>query len=62
MDRDRRRHRTQAQAAVVSVDFSAKHETVHLAGGRLIGIDPGHRDIPTKPWRALELTGVAATP
>ena len=47
---------------MVSVDFAAKHETVHLAGGRLIGIDPGHRDIPTKPWRALELTGVAATP
>jgi Calcineurin-like phosphoesterase len=45
---------------LVIADFAAKHETVHLAGGRLIGIDPGHRDKPTTPWRALELTGVAA--
>jgi hypothetical protein len=43
--------------ALVTVDVAAKHETVHLAGGRLIGIDPDHRDTPTVPWRALELTG-----
>lgn len=43
--------------ALVTIDADAKHETVHLAGGRLIGIDPDHRDTPTNPWRALELTG-----
>jgi hypothetical protein len=43
--------------AVVTVDAGAKHEFVHLDGGRLIGIDPDHRDTPTTPWRALELTG-----
>ena len=43
--------------ALVTIDLAAKHETVHLAGGRLIGIDPDHRDTPTTPWRALELTG-----
>ena len=43
--------------ALVTIDADAKHETVHLAGGRLIGIDPDHRDTPTTPWHALELTG-----
>jgi hypothetical protein len=43
--------------ALVTTDQAAKHETVHLDGGRLIGIDPDHRDMPTTPWRALELTG-----
>ena len=43
--------------ALVTVDAEAKHESVYLAGGRLIGIDPDHRDVPTIPWRALELTG-----
>jgi len=43
--------------ALVTIDADAKHESVHLAGGRLIGIDPGHRDTPTNPWRAFELTG-----
>jgi hypothetical protein len=47
---------------LVVTDFAAKHETVYLDGGRLIGIDPGHRDTPTTPWRALELTGVATIP
>jgi hypothetical protein len=36
-------------------DAAAKHETVHLRGGRLIGIDPGHGSAPSSPWRALEL-------
>lgn len=44
--------------ALVTLDVTAKHETVHLAGGRLIGIDPDHRETPTCPWRALELNGV----
>jgi hypothetical protein len=43
--------------ALVTIDADAKHEAVHLAGGRLIGIDPDHRDTPTIPWRALELAG-----
>jgi hypothetical protein len=43
--------------ALVTIDADAKHEAVHLAGGRLIGIDPDHRETPTTPWRALELTG-----
>jgi hypothetical protein len=44
--------------ALLAIDAEAKHETVYLAGGRLIGIDPDHRDTPTTPWRALELTGI----
>ena len=43
--------------ALVTIDLAAKHETVYLDGGRLIGIDPDHRDTPTTPWRAFELTG-----
>ena len=43
--------------ALVATDLAAKHETVYLAGGRLIGIDPDHRDTPTTPWHALELAG-----
>lgn len=43
--------------ALVTIDVTAKHETVHLNGGRLIGIDPDHRETPTIPWRALELDG-----
>ena len=42
--------------ALVTTDLVAKHETVHLDGGRLIGIDPDHRDTPTT-WHALELAG-----
>jgi len=45
--------------ALVTTDLAAKHETVYLAGGRLVGIDPGHRDTPTTPWRAFELAGTA---
>jgi hypothetical protein len=43
--------------ALVTLDAAAKHEIVHLAGGRLIGIDPDHRETPTTPWRAFGLTG-----
>jgi hypothetical protein len=43
--------------ALVTVDVDAKHESVYLAGGRIVGIDPDHRDTPTIPWRAFELTG-----
>lgn len=44
--------------ALVTLDLTAKHETVHLDGGRLIGIDPDHRETPTISWRAFELDGV----
>lgn len=37
------------------VDAMAKHESVHVRGGRLIGIDPGHDRTPSAPWRALEM-------
>jgi hypothetical protein len=47
--------------AVVSIDVTAKHETVWIDGGRLIGIDPGHLAEPMTPWRALELDGVVST-
>ena len=43
--------------ALVATDLAAKHEIVYLAGGRLIGIDPDHRDTPATSWRALELAG-----
>lgn len=46
--------------ALVTLDVDAKHESVHLAGGRLIGIDPDHRETPTISWRALELIGTVA--
>ena len=42
---------------LVTIDEAAKHEMVHLHGGRLIGIDPDHRDTPTSPWRAFEVIG-----
>ena len=43
--------------ALVTIDADAKHESVHLGGGRLIGIDPDHREAPTTRWRAFEFTG-----
>ncbi|MGU3498403.1 metallophosphoesterase [Mycobacterium sp. C31M] len=43
--------------ALLTVDATAKHEFVHLSGGRLVGVDPDHRDTPTTPWQALELIG-----
>ncbi|OBC04119.1 hypothetical protein A5784_13960 [Mycobacterium sp. 852013-50091_SCH5140682] len=43
--------------ALVTVDHAAKHETIHLEGGRIIGVDPDHRETPTSTWRALELAG-----
>jgi hypothetical protein len=37
------------------VDRTAKHAVVSLAGGRIIGVDPGHGRRPQRPWRAWEL-------
>jgi hypothetical protein len=48
-----------SMSAVVSVDAVAKHETVWIEGRRLIGVDPGHREKPVTPWRAIILDGVA---
>jgi Calcineurin-like phosphoesterase len=44
--------------ALVTIDDDAKHEIVYLSGGRIIGIDPDHRETPTTSWRGLELTGI----
>jgi hypothetical protein len=37
------------------VDEEAKHESVRLDGGRIIGVDPGHEQQPRRPWRAWEM-------
>ena len=42
-------------AQLTVVDEDAKHETVTLTGGRIIGIDPGHGREPRRPWRAWEM-------
>ncbi len=36
-------------------DFDAKHEIISFDGGRIIGVDPGHRADATRPWRSLVL-------
>jgi hypothetical protein len=35
-------------------DAAAKHTTVVLEGGRIVGIDPGHGRDAQRPWRAWE--------
>ena len=44
-----------AVVAAATVDVEARHVTVRLDGGRIIGIDPGHGRHPHSPWRSLEL-------
>jgi hypothetical protein len=44
------------------VDEDAKHETTALAGGRIIGVDPGHGSQARRPWRAWEIRTEAAQP
>lgn len=39
----------------ISVDAAAKHVTVSLTGGRLIGIDPGDSALALDEWRSLVL-------
>ena len=49
--------RVRASAEIASrttVDPAARHGTVQLDGGRIIGIDPGHGRHPQRPWRAWE--------
>jgi hypothetical protein len=43
------------------LDREAKHESTTLAGGRIIGIDPGHGAEPSSPWRAW-VAGAGALP
>ena len=37
------------------IDEDAKHEITSLAGGRIIGVDPGHGAQARRPWRAWEI-------
>jgi hypothetical protein len=54
-DWQRRRFRAADDVARLTVlDEEAKHETTVLAGGRIVGIDPGHGSLPRLPWRAWE--------
>jgi hypothetical protein len=41
----------------MSFDFDASHEFARMGATRLIGIDPGHDEVPHLPWRALVLDG-----
>jgi hypothetical protein len=38
-----------------TIDEEAKHEVTSLAGGRIIGVDPGHGSQAHRPWRAWEI-------
>jgi hypothetical protein len=46
----------QGESCCRFVGVDAKHDSVYLAGGRIVGIDPDHRGTPTISWRAFELT------
>lgn len=48
-------------ARVTTVDEEAKHETSTLAGGRLIGIDPGHGRHAQRAWRSWVIKGKAGS-
>lgn len=49
-------------ARVTVIDEQAKHETTVLAGGLIVGVDPGHGRRPRRPWRAWELRGSVQAP
>lgn len=53
---DRIYRASDAVTRLTSVDEDAKHETIRLEGGRIIGVDPGHGEQPRRPWRAWEMT------
>ncbi|HJQ03962.1 MAG TPA: metallophosphoesterase [Nocardioides sp.] len=42
-------------ASDVVLDHTLRHTTTVLAGGRIIGVDPGHGDNAAESWGALEL-------
>jgi hypothetical protein len=44
-------------AEVTALAEEAKHETVTLPGGRIVGVDPGHGRHAVRPWQAYELWG-----
>ncbi|MCW2809753.1 MAG: Calcineurin-like phosphoesterase [Friedmanniella sp.] len=44
-----------AIAQLTTLDAQAKHATVTLTGGRIVGVDPGHGRRPQRPWRSWEL-------
>jgi hypothetical protein len=44
-----------AIARLTVLDEDAKHETVTLSGGRIVGVDPGHGRQAVHPWHAYEL-------
>jgi hypothetical protein len=44
-----------AIARLTVLDEDAKHETVTLSGGRIVGVDPGHGRHAVHPWHAYEL-------
>jgi hypothetical protein len=46
-----------ALVAGARLDAEAKHVTVVLPGGRIVGIDPDHRATPRAPWRSWVVAG-----
>jgi hypothetical protein len=44
------RRRARSAARVWAATEEAKHEFTVVAGGRIIGIDPGTRSRPRRPW------------
>ena len=45
----------------IKVNDIARHVTVTLPGGRLVGIDPGHDTTPARRWAPLVLDDAAVT-
>lgn len=41
----------------VTVDERARHVTLHLPGGRLVGVDPGHAKTAASTWAPLVVNG-----
>ncbi|GAA3646089.1 hypothetical protein GCM10022237_01970 [Nocardioides ginsengisoli] len=44
------------------LDEDAKHVTVVLPGGRIVGVDPDHRATARTPWRAWVVSGGVLVP
>ena len=49
------RRRARSAAPVWAATEEAKHEFTVVAGGRIIGIDPGARSRPRRPWHPWEI-------
>lgn len=52
----RRWHLDEALRSSVVRDDVAKHVVISMPGGRLMGIDPGHRSLAERGWRSFELS------